>query len=149
MVASAVSLVRRYRRATGALRQQLKWFGWSGGILAITFVCAPVLWTIAAPWADALWLVLFLGSALTVPIATCVAILRYRLYEIDVRIIQKTLIYSGLVASLAVVYLGGISVMGWLFRSVTGQSGAVAVTLSTLAVAAGVSTASHAYPAGG
>ena len=43
MVASAVSLVRRYRRATGELRQQLKWFGWSGGILAITFVCAVKL----------------------------------------------------------------------------------------------------------
>ena len=60
--------------------------------------------------------------------------LRYRLFEIDV-IIRRTLIYAALVASLAVVYLGGVSLVGALLRGLTGSSGTVAVTASTLAVA--------------
>jgi len=70
-----------------------------------------------------------------IPAAIGAAILRYRLYEIDV-IIRRTLVYAVLVATLAVVYLGGISAIGWLLRDVAGQSSALAVTVSTLAVAA-------------
>jgi hypothetical protein len=70
-----------------------------------------------------------------IPAAIGAAILRYRLYEIDV-IIRRTLVYAVLVATLAVVYLGGIAGVGWLLRNVAGQSSALAVTVSTLAVAA-------------
>jgi hypothetical protein len=69
-----------------------------------------------------------------IPLSIGVAVVRYRLYEIDV-IIRKTLVYAILAAALAVVYLGGISSVSVILRAVTGQSGAVAVTLSTLAVA--------------
>jgi hypothetical protein len=64
-----------------------------------------------------------------------IAILRYRLYEIDV-IIRRTLIYTTLIGSLALVYLAGIYLIDRALQAVTGQSGAFAVTLSTLAVAA-------------
>ena len=69
------------------------------------------------------------------PISIGVGILRYRLYEIDV-IIRKTLVYTALLGLLAACYLGGVYLMGDLLQALTGQSGALAVTLSTLAVAA-------------
>ena len=133
MIAGAVSLITRYRRATGLLRQQLKWFGTAATVLAIAVVGLPLSW--ASPsWTT--WYSALLSAAGTgLAVATGVAILRYRLYEIDV-IIRKTLIYAGLAAMLATLYLGGIWATTWVFRSITGQSGALAVTLSTLAVAA-------------
>ncbi len=134
MVAATVSLVLRFRRSTGVLRQQLKWFGAAAAGLAVAAVVSPVLWALGGIWSDdvdgLLWSIA--GTALV--IATGIAVLRYRLYEIDV-LIRKTLVYTALVATLAVLYLGGISLTGWMFRSVTGQSSALAVTLSTLAVA--------------
>ena len=60
--------------------------------------------------------------------------MRYRLFEIDV-IIRRTLIYAALVAGLAMIYLGGVDLMGALLRGLVGSSGTLAVTVSTLAVA--------------
>ena len=62
-----------------------------------------------------------------------VAVLRYRLYEIDV-IIRRTVTYTVLAVVLGATYLAGIWLLGWMLRSLTGASGALAVTLSTLAV---------------
>jgi len=62
-------------------------------------------------------------------------VLRYRLYEIDV-LIRRTLVYAALVAVLAALYLGGVTFVGEVLRTVTGGSGAIGVTVSTLAVAA-------------
>ena len=70
-----------------------------------------------------------------IPIAIGIAVLRYRLFEIDV-IIRRTLIYATLVAALAVLYLGGAALIGSALRGLTGSSGTLAVTVSTLAVAA-------------
>jgi hypothetical protein len=135
MVAAAVSLIRRYRRATGDLRQQVKWFGAGGVLIAGCALLIPVFGSMGAPWStvvlDSCWAVAITGLAVT----TGVAILRYRLYEIDV-IIRKTLVYTILVGCLAAAYLGGIYVSESALQAVTGRSGALAVTLSTLAVAA-------------
>ena len=70
-----------------------------------------------------------------IPIAIGAAVLRYRLYDIDV-IVRRTVVYAVLVGVLAALYLGAVSLLGWAGRQVTGQSGALAVTLSTLLVAA-------------
>jgi hypothetical protein len=70
-----------------------------------------------------------------VPVAMGIAILRYRLYGIDV-IIRKTLVYAALVAILGAAYIGGVVLLSEGLRSLTGGTGAVAVTLSTLGVAA-------------
>ncbi len=132
MVLGIVSGVLRYRRGGPVERLQIRWFLTAVIVFAVCVVASAVLSAatgIETP--DAVFLTLLL----MVPVSVGVAILRYRLYEIDV-LIRKTLVYAGLVASLAVVYLAGISVLGWAFRSLTGQSGALAVTLSTLAVAA-------------
>jgi ABC-type phosphate transport system substrate-binding protein len=77
----------------------------------------------------------FVLSLGLIPAAIGVAILRYHLYEIDV-IIRRTLVYATLVGSLALIYLAGVYGMQAAVRSVSGQSGTVAVTLSTLLVAA-------------
>ena len=134
-VAAAVSLVGRYRRATGALRQQLKWFGGAASVLALVVASAPLMWALPEGWTNLTFSALLGVAGTGLVVATGIAILRYRLYEIDV-IIRRTLIYAALILVLALVYLGGISLMGWAFRSLTGQSGALAVTISTLIVAA-------------
>ncbi len=132
MVLGIVSGVLRYRRGGHVQRLQIRWFLTAVIAFAVCVVGSAVL-SAAAGIETPDWV--FLLLLLMVPASVGVAILRYRLYEIDV-LIRKTLVYAGLVAALAVVYLAGISVLGWAFRSVTGQSGALAVTLSTLAVAA-------------
>jgi hypothetical protein len=116
-----------YRRATGVRRQQLKWVMCGS---AVTAVAIPVFAFVNIPWLQPV----AGGSVAALPIAIGVGILRYRLYEIDV-IIRKTLVYAALVASLAVMYLGGIYLIGRALQALAGQSGALAVTVSTLAVA--------------
>jgi hypothetical protein len=134
-VAAVVSLLRRFRRATGALRQQLEWFGGASALFMVSLAVQSLWWwNIAASWEWAV-LALFGAGSAALPIATGIAILRYRLYEIDV-IIRKTLVYTTLVGALAVVYLGGVYGAEAVLRTVTGQSGALAVTVSTLAAAA-------------
>ena len=120
--------VASYRRATGVRRQQFKWVMCGS---AITATAIPMFAFVSVTWIQP-----FAGAAVAaLPIAIGVGILRYRLYEIDV-IIRKTLVYAILVGSLAVVYLGGIYLIDRALQALTGQSGALAVTVSTLAVAA-------------
>ncbi len=108
----------------------------AAALFIATLACQLVLWNISASWTDARCSDLVGVGATALPIATGIAILRYRLYEIDV-IIRKTLIYAALAATLALLYLGGIlAPPAGGVRSVTGQSSALAVTLSTLGVAA-------------
>jgi hypothetical protein len=69
------------------------------------------------------------------PIAAGIAILRYRLYDIDV-VINRTLVYGVLTAALALVYVGSIVLFQGLFRALTGENSQLAVVASTLAIAA-------------
>ena len=141
MVASAASLVVRYRRARGPERQQVKWLAAAAAGVALVYAVVVPLGAYVDPssqhtpaWLSAAQSVSLLSFGL-IPVAIVFAVLRYRLYEIDV-IIRRTLIYAALVAVLAALYLGGVTVVGGLLRTVTGGSGAIGVTVSTLAVAA-------------
>ena len=141
MVASAASLVVRYRRARGPERQQVKWLAAAAaGVAAVYAVVVPVGALVdpssqdTPAWLSAAQTASLLSFGL-IPIAIAVAVLRYRLYEIDV-IIRRTLVYAVLVAVLAGLYLGGVTLVGGLLRDLTGGSGAIGVTVSTLAVAA-------------
>jgi hypothetical protein len=129
-VASAASLVVRFRHARGEERQQLKWFTFgTSGLVVLLAVQA------AAPTLGARVSNLVVAAALgAIPLAIGIAILRYRLYDID-RIINRTLVYGLLTVLLGAVYIAGVFGLGQLLNPVTGES-ALAVAASTLAVAA-------------
>jgi hypothetical protein len=130
-LAGVASMVLRFRRSSGIERQQMKSVVAGVVLVAALFVASQALVVTGVGDYSA---VIFVAALVLFPALMGVAILRYRLYDIDV-VIRKTLVYACLVASLAVVYLGGIALLGAVFRSATGASGALAVTLSTLAVA--------------
>ncbi len=120
---AAMSLVVRFRQSGGMERQQMKWF-----VLAAVFApMAIVIGGFRSPWAN-LGLVLIVVS---IPTAMAVAILRYRLYSIDV-IINRTLVYGLLTGTLAVIYF--LSVL--LLQRILPAQSQLAIVLSTLAVAA-------------
>jgi hypothetical protein len=135
-VAGGISLVVRFRRARGVERQQLKWFSFSGVVFCAVFAIAPVLWYLPdSPGTEWIWTVLFLLGASTVPIAVGIAILRYRLYDIDL-LINRTLVYGTLTAMLALVYSGGVATTQAVLRTLTGQDSQLAIVVSTLVIAA-------------
>jgi hypothetical protein len=139
-IAAMISLVVRFRRAGRIERLQIKWLAAAGGLAGMLYAALLVLSAVLVPHGDqdpewlldiqAIWFV----SLALIPVSIGVAVLRYRLFEIDV-IIRRTLIYAALVVALAVIYLGGVTLIGSLLRGLTGSSGKLAVTVSTLAVA--------------
>ncbi|HEX6710550.1 MAG TPA: hypothetical protein VF068_09460 [Rubrobacter sp.] len=133
MVASAVSLIVRMRRAGRTERQQIKWIAYGGALAVGAFFVGGVIYI----WSgDAAIAVISLGL-LGVPIFTGVAIARYRLYEIDI-VINRTLVYGALTAALVAVYFGGVVTLQALLRALTGQDQLpqLAIVVSTLAIAA-------------
>src|SRR5215216_2695329 len=144
MLASALSLVMRYRRSRGDVRQQIKWIAFAASLVALTYLIAIVASFIhpSEIWFAAglpLWLDLIEYAALlsitSVPIAIGFAVLKYRLYDIDL-IINRTLVYSSLTAMLVALYFGGIVVLQRVFVVLTGQQSTLAVVASTLLIAA-------------
>jgi hypothetical protein len=71
----------------------------------------------------------------SIPVATGIAILRYRLYDIDI-FINRTLVYGSLTAALALVYFGGVVSLQYAFRALTGEGSQLVVVASTLVIAA-------------
>jgi hypothetical protein len=135
--AAGAAIVVRLRRAEGATRQQLKWVAYAGSVLAVIWLLWTASFVLPQP-ADPIPGIAVAVASLAlaaIPVSAGIAILRYHLYEIDV-IIRRTLVYASLVAALAVLYLAAITLIGQVLQSATGQSGAVAVTVSTLLVAA-------------
>ncbi len=128
--AAFLSLVIRFRRSEGAERQQLKWFTYAGTLAMLL----PFDFVFPLPGLTSDFIFALVLTFL--PVATGIAILKHRLYDIDV-IINRTLVYGGLTAILALVYIAGVVVLGGALRSVTGQSNnSLAVAASTLGVAA-------------
>jgi hypothetical protein len=143
---SALSLVVRYRRAGGMERQQLKWFALAAALGASFLVGQQLIWLCAilityALDGEMLSLNRSLGNLLEVAINVClytavgIAMLKYRLYDIDI-IINRTLVYGALTVSLALVYFGGVLSLQGLLRALTGQESQLAIVASTLAIAA-------------
>jgi len=133
MVASALSLIVRARRAGRVERQQIKWLAYGGALVVGTIFVGGVI----AIWSVTVSIAVTTIALLGVPISTGVAIVRYRLYDIDF-IINRTLVYGALTAMLALVYFGGVAVTQAIFRSLTGQEQQpqLAVVISTLVIAA-------------
>jgi hypothetical protein len=132
---AVISLFVRFHRARGDERQQIKWFA---SAAALTFAWILVFEQLVSAEGGVLEAIAAVSSLVlvpSIPIATGIAIFRYRLYDID-RIINRTLVYGSLTATLATVYLGGVVVLQYLFRVLTGQESQLAVVASTLAIAA-------------
>ena len=135
---AAASLVVGRRNARGVERQQIKWLLYVGPLF---FIAAGLhigfyyFWLSEGSWG--LWAsyLLVIVGGLSGPVAIGVAILRYRLYEIDL-LINRTLVYGSLTATLIVLYFGGIVVLQRVFVSLTGQRSTLAVVASTLLIAA-------------
>jgi hypothetical protein len=134
-VASA-SLVVRLHHARGVERQQIKWVAYAGALAAsASLPTYTVFEAVDLRWLELVVRAPALVGILGVPTAVGIAILRYRLYDIDV-VINRTLVYGSLTALLAMMYIGGIVVSQWLFVVLTGQESTLAVVASTLLIAA-------------
>jgi hypothetical protein len=144
IIASVLSLVLRYRRSRGEERQQIKWMAFAASLVGLLYLIAMVAslivpsddWSTAGPvsWLNLLTSVTLL-SFTTIPVAVGIAVLRYRLYDIDL-IINRALVYGLLSVLLAATYFGGVVGLQYAFRALTGQGSTLAVVASTLAIAA-------------
>jgi hypothetical protein len=153
-LAALCSLIVRLRRGRGDERQQIKWFLYAA-VPAVIFLGPALLdamllhfssnfllfdtaynYNVIVSW-DFLYFSIYgaVFAALVVPVFTYIAILKYRLYNIDI-LINRTLVYSSLTATLVVLYLVGIVVLQRLFILLTGQQSTLAVVASTLLIAA-------------
>jgi hypothetical protein len=130
MLMCAVCLVVRLRRSTGAERQQLKWFTYAAAITGLGLGSTVINHGILS---DVTFMVGMIGLVL-LPVTAGVAILRYRLYDIDL-VIKRTLVYGALSAVLVTTYLMLVLALQTLLRPMAGDSD-LAVAVSTLTVAA-------------
>jgi hypothetical protein len=127
LVGAVAPVVVPFRWSRGAERQQMKWFVYAAALIVV----APAVDQLPDV-INGVWLALVLIATST---AIGIAVLRYRLYDIDV-VINRTLVYGPLTAILVTVYLGGIVVLQRLFVILTGETSTLAVVASTLAIAA-------------
>jgi hypothetical protein len=135
-VACAVALFIRYRRANATEREQIKWLLYACAVFLVVYVVGFVSGLGGtASLGGYIWGVFFGLSVLSLPAAIGIAILRYRLYDIDV-VINRTLVYGLLTAVLALVYLASVMTIQYAFRVLTGQESQIAVVASTLVIAA-------------
>jgi hypothetical protein len=138
IVVIATSVIVRFRRATGVERQQLKWLVYSACFLGILGVFGALNTVVVHNRVIELAAgVLAVVAVAGVPVAIGVAILRYRLYDIDL-LINRTLVYGSLTGALALVYFGGVTATQALFRNITGQEELpqLVIVASTLVIAA-------------
>ncbi|MDQ3604161.1 MAG: hypothetical protein M3385_09935 [Actinomycetota bacterium] len=133
MVASAVSLIVRMRRAGSEQRQQIKWLAYGGAVVVGTIFVGGlvILWSVPVS------IVIMSVALLGLPVFTGIAIVRHHLYDIDL-LINRTLVYGSLTLMLALVYFGGVTATQVLLQTLTGQQKLpqLAVVVSTLVIAA-------------
>jgi hypothetical protein len=130
ILAALVSLIARFRRATGSERQQLKWFGYGTALLLLL----PVSGLVGAKLPDPAGDLTAAAIVSALPVTIGIAVLRYRLYDID-RLVNRTVVYGLLTVLLAGVYAGLVFALSQLLNPADQQS-ALAVAASTLVVAA-------------
>jgi hypothetical protein len=145
ILASAFSLVWRYRHSGGEVRLQIRWVAFAASLVGITYAVVLVSGLFLLPEASTteqgapLWLALIQDAVLMsyagVPIAVGFAVLRYRLYDIDI-LINRTLVYGSLTVMLVTLYVGGVVGLQAVLRILSGQESTLAVVASTLAMAA-------------
>lgn len=131
---AAVSLGLRLRGSRGDERQQLKWVALAAAVLGAVLVTNVITFIVEVQGIDQLRIVVVATAFAGFPIAAAIAILRYRLYDVDI-VINRTLVYGGLTATLGAAYLGSVLLLQLLLTPLTERSD-LAVAGSTLLVAA-------------
>ncbi len=126
LAVSLLALGLRFFRARGEVRQQIKWLLLVAALLVVTFLVDQLFHSQLSLLLDNL-------AALCIPIVLAIAILRYRLFDIDV-IIRRTTSYAVITSLLALIYFSSVFLIQQLLAPITGQSDA-AVVLSTLLIA--------------
>jgi hypothetical protein len=138
VVVCAAALFVRYRRADDTEREQIKWLLYACAVFLVVYVSSFVSRLGGtASLGGYIWSVFFGLSVITLPAAIGIAILRYRLYDIDV-VINRTLVYGALTTLLVAVYFGGVTATQAIFHALTGQEKQpqLAIVVSTLVIAA-------------
>ena len=135
LLLAALTIVYRWRHARGYERQQVKWLVYVGAVIGVsgaaTFISIAFL---KEPYLAGLFgAVLIAGLTIGIPAALSIAILRYRLYKIDI-IINRTLVYGTLTVALGFLHFSGVLALQQLFRMVTGQESPLAIGAATLAI---------------
>ena len=131
-----ISLFVRYRRAGEVERTQIKWLLYACGVFGLVSAIQSIPnFEIQSIIGEDVWNLIFTLLLLTLPVSITIAILRYRLWDIDI-IIRRTLVYSALTAVLALVYFGTVILLQQALRLLTGQTSQAAIALSTLVIAA-------------
>jgi hypothetical protein len=135
--AAIASLIVRFLRSSSEEREQLKWLLYAAALVGLCLVSAIVIETVVGTSEEVndLTNLLITTSLAAIPVTMGIAILRYRLYEIDL-IINRTLVYGSLTAMLVLVYVCGVISLQYLLRLLTGQESNLAIVVSTLAIAA-------------
>jgi hypothetical protein len=136
VVVGASSMLARLRHAGRIERQQVKWFAYATAVAISGVILKNTVYpAVGVTWVWWVGLVLTTVGVVSSPVAMGIAIFRYRLYQIDL-IINRTLVYGSLTAVLASVYLGGVVLLQYAFRALTGEGSQLAVVASTLIIAA-------------
>jgi uncharacterized membrane protein YhdT len=147
ILASAVSMVLRFRRSRGEVRQQIKWFTFVASFAGLLYFFAMIGQVVVVWGSDdsiaqiPLWFEIVLSLAglgfAGVPVAIGLAVLKYRLYDIDV-VINLTLVYGSLTSMLVALYFGCVATTQTILRALTGQTEQpqLAIVISTLVIAA-------------
>jgi len=133
---SLAAFIVRYRRGTATEREQIKWLLYACGVFVAVFI-AGFAFNLGGSETTAgyIWGTILSLTLMSIPIVIAIAVLRYRLWDIDV-IIRRTLIYGALTLALALVYFGSVVLLQSLFTAVSGQSSTLALVISTLGIAA-------------
>jgi hypothetical protein len=134
LLAAGLSLVLRLRRSRGVQRQQLKWVAYAAAVVAIVQV-GSIMYFLVFRTSPMVLAVLVIAALAAIPVAAAIAILKYRLYDID-RLINRTLVYGVLTALLAVVYAAMVLIPAQLVGGSGAEPPTWVVAGATLAVAA-------------
>jgi hypothetical protein len=132
LLVATFAMILRLRRSRGVERQQLKWIAAAAAVLPLASAAGVVSYYLGYEMVGGL---LATFSFLPVLFAAGYAVLRYRLYDIDV-VINRTLVYGSLTAALALLYLGSVVFLQYASRALTGGESQLAIVASTLAIAA-------------
>jgi hypothetical protein len=131
LLGSLLSVILRYRRSRGIVRAQIKWVAFMAAI-AITILLLSVSTGLVE---EEFGLIFFFSPPIFIALAIGLAILRFRLYDIDI-IIQRTLQYTLLTGLLVLVYFGSVVLLQSLVENITGEQSPIVIVISTLAIAA-------------